>query len=660
MKKKHLLLFYLLSSITLGFSQSNPSLHPAEKFAEDKATPFPAEVATTSSMKPAWGKSSSFNTKAFRDTLYAQSFTNGLPTNYTISNANQNNFVWIWDTSYIPNRGMLSPSTPSINSTTANDGFMILPADFYNTPMNAAGALIMRTWFTSAKITIPSTSSVFIKYEQFLRFCCLYSELVLEISTDSVSWDTYDATRGLPMNDLNAPLTNPVEEVIFDVSSSLANQTQFWYRFKSTGNSHYYWMIDDVLFMEGPRQDITLREEVINFNTDNYIITPFYNQIPIAVFPPISFSGKMTQRGWSTNTNVTLDANVHLSGVGNQYSSSFNAGSLSQGQDTFATTGIPRFSPQNLGNYQVDLFASGDSVDQFPGNESAIFDFTVSDSVYARDDNNFDQGIGPADYLDSTFTNPGGTIVGDRFGMLYVVEPRNSAIVLPKSVSYKVSANPSNIGVQIVPKIWLFKEDSTSLNAAFVAEVATSTSSYTVTSSDTNTFLTLPLNTGSAITAGLDSGQYVVGWEVTALPSGTTFEVLNDNSTALLQSDVSNFLWLAHEPGWKWTADNPGIRLNISSIPVGLENTKLAENHFNWNVFPNPTNGQFKLELESSQKIKFRLKVKTILGQTIYHEQINTNGTFLKNMDFSGFDKGVYFLSLENENERITKKVLIK
>lgn len=653
MTKNYYLLFLFILGNLLGFSQS-----PVVKFSSNEGASFsnrsPSNILSTSTTK----KRRILNTKAFGDTLYTQNFSNGLPSNYTISNLGQSIAVWRWDTSYVNLRGMYSQSTPSINSSTATDGFMVLPSDFYNTPMGLA--IIMDTWFTSAKITIPSTPGVFIKYEQFLRFCCrVTNELVLEISTDSTNWDTYDASRGLIVNELNAPLTNPVEEVIFDVSTSLANQTQFWYRFRSTGNSHYFWMIDDVLFFEGPKQDIMLTEEALNFNVDNYTIHPFYKQIPLEVFPTLSFSGKMTNRGWVANTNVTFNAEVSLSGSGIVYSSSFNAGTLTQGQDTFVTTGMPRFASQSLGDFQVNLLAAGDSIDQFPGNETWNFDFSVTDSVYARDDNQFDNGIGPASYGNLTNTSAGGTTVGDRFGSLYIIEPRNSSIILPKSVTYRVSGNPSNIGVEIVPKIWLFNEDSASLTSAFVAEVASSNSPYTVTASDTNTFITLQLNTGSAATAGLDSGQYVVGWEVTTLPTGTSFEVLNDRSTALLQPSVSNFFWLGQEQVWRWSADNPGIRLNISSIPVGIEDHVLTENNFEFKIYPNPSNGQFRLEMKSPQEKGFTLTIRNILGQKNYNEIIQVNGSSIKDIDITTFDKGVYFLSLENESERFVKKIVL-
>lgn len=655
----YLLLPALVLGTTLSFAQNNVTKSNVQKFAGEEAIPRIIQVKDGPYIESA-GKSRSFNSKAFGDTLYSQDFDNGIPTGYVVSNANQNNAVWIWEDDFTSYQGLSTVGINTINSTTASNGFMLLPSDFYNSP-RPSPRITMDTWFTSPKITIPSTPGVFVRYQQFMVYCCTsLSELVLEISTDSISWDEYDASRGLPVNSLNVANATAVENVQFDVSASLANETEFWYRFRSSLNDLYFWMIDDVAFIEGPSQDIELSEEAMQFNVDNFAINPFYNQIPFGVFPPLPFSGVMTQNGWSTNTNVTLNADVTQTGFGLAYTTSINAGTLTQGQDSLVLTPTPRFVPQNFGDFQVSLLAAGDSIDQILGNETGSFTFSVGDSVYARDDNGFGGGVGPASYVSANLT-PGGTAVGDRFGTMYVIEPRNdSTTIIPKSVTFRVSEDVRNIGVEIVPKIWAFDEDSATIAQAFGAEVASSFFPYTVTASDTSSFLTIPLNTGTAVTSGLDSGQYVVGWEVTTLPTGTTFEVLNDGSSSLLQPAVSNFVWLGHDPGWGTTGDNPGIRLNIAPTPVGIEERVMNQTNFKFEIYPNPNGGQFKLDLESSSEVGFTMIVRNMLGQTVHSELISVNGSMIKDIDLSSNEKGVYFVSLENETERLVKKVVLK
>jgi hypothetical protein len=82
------------------------------------------------SVDPDFLKAAKFNSKAFGDTLYYQSFDS---TGWSIFNNNPNNFLWRWDTIY-PN-GQFSNPNNVITSTTASNGSMVLPADFYTTPV---------------------------------------------------------------------------------------------------------------------------------------------------------------------------------------------------------------------------------------------------------------------------------------------------------------------------------------------------------------------------------------------------------------------------------------------------------------------------------------------------------------------------------------------
>ena len=663
MKKNYLLLSLLTIGMSAGFAQNIISNDVQKRFIGEEVAPRLLSDQEATFLEN-YKKGPKFNTKAFGDTLYYQDFANGLPAGYRVVNANQNNAVWRWDTSYIPFRGGFSATTPTITSSTAGNGFMMLPADFYNTPLPSP-VIAMDTWLVSNAITIASTPGVFIRYQQFLRYCCsAANELVLELSTDSISWDAYDLTRGLTVNAANAPFAVGVSVEQFDVSASIANQTRFWYRVRSTANTHYYWMIDDIAFVEGPAHDIELSDAFMEFNWDNYGIAPLYHEVPYDLFTPLPFTSTIANNGWTTNTNVTFDVDVNLAGFGLAYSTANNIGSLAQGQDsTFVLTPNPRFVPMFAGDFQVNYLASGDSTDQVLGNETAIQSFSVYDTIFRRDDDVVGGGTGPSSYVRAN--SPGGTSVGDRFGVMYIVESRtgNGTTKIPTSVSFFVNTDVRNIGVEIVPKIWAFNEDSATLAGAFGAEVASSFFPYTVTASDTNTLLTIPLNTGSAVINGLDSGQYVVGWEVTTLPTGTSFIVYNDATTAQIQATVSAFVWMGHSPGWGWVAAEPVIRLNMANLPAAPLVTGIADQKVRGTIFevmPNPNNGLFKINLASEVSTNYTLFVRNMLGQTVYNETISVNSPTTKDIDLSSLKKGVYFVSLENENSKMVKKVIVK
>lgn len=69
-------------------------------------------------------------------------------------------------------------------------------------------------------------------------------------------------------------------------------------------------------------------------------------------------------------------------------------------------------------------------------------------------------------------------------------------------------------------------------------------------------------------------------------------------------------------------------------------------------VYPNPTNGQIKIEVEDLKHIT----ISNILGQTIYEG--NANGdTFEYN--FGKHDSGLYLIKIETANGMVAKKISV-
>ncbi|MEQ8625618.1 MAG: T9SS type A sorting domain-containing protein [Vicingaceae bacterium] len=656
MKKPFIFLVLLIPFFVNSYSQHN--INPIEPNQESGIVTNFKNTKIGKHLKP------NLNNKALGDTLHYEPF-DSLPSGYTIVNFAQNSFVWKWDT--LSRVNFPSTSIPRIRSTTGATGYMILPM--------TSGFSSADTYFESDKITINPKASVLLQYQIYIQTCCSGSDIIaIEVSTDSINWDSYDISFLT-----NTPNTDTSTAVTFEsinLSATLANQSDFWYRVYVSGPSAYFVMLDDFAFIEGPCNDLVLSNSYLEFNNTNYSYNPTYSQIPYDFFPALPFFANIKAEGGCDQTGVGFDIDVnHLNfsgggpGTGNVYTSLNNIGNLLSLSDTNVISGTPLFTPSVLGDFEVELKASSDSIDQVPSNNSDTWNFSVTDTVFAKDDNDFDGGVGPANYADGATGTPGGTTVGDRFGTMYILENNcsgNSTDNIPTSVTYYVSSNSKNIGVEITPKIWEYNEDSlvSGVNAAFGSEVASSFLGYTVTSSDTNSFLTLNFTTGPAMVNGLDSGQYIVGWEVTNLPTGKTFEVANDVSAALRQQPVTSFLYFGHatSAGWGWVDAYPVIRLNMGNLPGCLTSIikPNAPNPVHFAVSPNPSNGEFKLTITSEEQAIYNLNVRNMLGQLVYSTQVQVNGTKIERMNLSNLDKGVYFVTLENDSEKLLKKVVLK
>lgn len=666
---KKIYLFTLLSLITAGISaqqvmnsQIPPPLDNIEK--EDVISDLEADYY---SKKP-------INNKAFGDTLYYQQFTGGLPIGWSIVNNNPNNFLWEWDTIY--KQGQFSTTRTEIKSTTAANGFMSLPVDFYNTPTPRTGRVAMDTYFESDTIFITPKPSVWVSYQQYMRYCCNSSNrMVLQVSTDDfVTFTEFDAKDGLPVNAGNTTNTVGGQTNIINISTAVANSPQFKVRFYANGIGRYFWMIDDFAVVEGVENDMELRSPYLEFNFD-YAYNPFYGQIPYDLFTPLPLSGFVYNNGSNNLTGVRIEGDIFNTatpggpGIGLVYSTSSTPLPLQSGvtRDTadYVVTNNPRFVPTVLGEFRVDMTATSDSVDGNLGNENYSQTFTTSDTIFARDDNGYGGGTGPGSYVRAGQT--GGTVVGDRFGTMYVVESRSGnggSTKIPTSITFAVSNDPLNIGVEIIPKIWSYNEDSLftatgSIASAFAGgEVASTFIPYTILPTDTNSLLTIPLDNGTAVFNGLDSGQYVVGWEVTNTNGGNSFEVQADASSGQFQDNVTCFIDLAHSPGWGWVDVNPVIRLNLANLTVGFNDATNSSTEFS--IAPNPNNGLFTMTVTSKETVTYNVNVRNMLGQQVYTDIIAVNGTVTEQMDLTQFEKGVYFISLENGAEKILKKVVVQ
>lgn len=76
-----------------------------------------------------------------------------------------------------------------------------------------------------------------------------------------------------------------------------------------------------------------------------------------------------------------------------------------------------------------------------------------------------------------------------------------------------------------------------------------------------------------------------------------------------------------------------------------------------FDLFPNPSSGNFKLEFFNSPAAEIELTIQSSLGETIYSRSENTS-TELK-LDLSSSPNGIYFVTVKTNDIRITKKAVL-
>ena len=95
--------------------------------------------------------------------------------------------------------------------------------------------------------------------------------------------------------------------------------------------------------------------------------------------------------------------------------------------------------------------------------------------------------------------------------------------------------------------------------------------------------------------------------------------------------------------------------------PTKINNTETSQNN-SINVYPNPNEGSFTLNVNFTKKIgTATIEIYEVSGKQVYKEDIFCNSELLiRRLDLPKFPAGVYVLSIRNSSQIITTNCIIK
>ena len=78
-------------------------------------------------------------------------------------------------------------------------------------------------------------------------------------------------------------------------------------------------------------------------------------------------------------------------------------------------------------------------------------------------------------------------------------------------------------------------------------------------------------------------------------------------------------------------------------------------------VYPNPSNGLIHLNISASQFSNAEVKVVDAIGKEVYSQSgLNISGTFSTTIDLTTHPQGIYFVVVNGDEQRVTKKVFVR
>lgn len=93
------------------------------------------------------------------------------------------------------------------------------------------------------------------------------------------------------------------------------------------------------------------------------------------------------------------------------------------------------------------------------------------------------------------------------------------------------------------------------------------------------------------------------------------------------------------------------------SVITGIDN---PDGIVSMNIFPNPSNGLFTIEMNASKAGNFNIDIINIQGQVVYSKQINQDGFYKDQIDLSNEARGIYYIRINDSNDMKVSKIMIQ
>ena len=178
-----------------------------------------------------------------------------------------------------------------------------------------------------------------------------------------------------------------------------------------------------------------------------------------------------------------------------------------------------------------------------------------------------------------------------------------------------------------------------------------------------------PADTGTACPNYLFITQIAQLNQIIPYPSDS---ICNDTATLTAINFASSYAWSTGDTTMSINVTNPGIYTVTTTDALGCQSTTsdtvvvyclgVEENDLlnAIDIYPNPSDGNIKLSWNASGTQKMQLSITNDIGAIIYSENFLMNSSSEKQIDLSGYPAGIYFVSLQNGNGKIVKKIIVE
>lgn len=645
--------------------------------------------------------------------IWSENFANGIPADWTNQGYDQDangnlvpNPLADWEfrgpnttpDNTVGSRGAYASGTGVISSKTPAN-FVIFDSDYLDNngdPQQAGqGASPAPHVGTLITDTIDLTGHPFVElsFNSYAR--PFQADFEIAFSTDGgQTWpDTIQVLEDLAVN-----ISSPVNDIVTaNVTNQIGGQANVMISFifdgtvcNTNGCGYYYWMIDDIQLNDLPdhefryanildsQGDIAVREKRINmYNPNSTNWHPTYGIVPAEEVVPMEFAINSFNYGSATQTNVRLEVEIQQNGATLATLTSPAIDSVKNG-DTLVmpdlTTTTSWTPPSTPGLYDIIWRMVSDSIGTGPNAAVAPVNDTMTFEVTDVTSGNYEYGIDWGTVDNYFGTNSGVLSVGVAYDFPDA-SADTSGYVFIEGINAQLSSLTDTAGTITVeiydtagftyggsspgPQGQIFVK-------AFPMDASIPGTYYhfdltTLREDGGRDPLVLPAgNAYYFVLSFITSG----GSDPIRIANNATIENTGELDPFTGDNPHRSVIFLSSQGGWyaqftnSTSVMNPIMRVEMFDVNIiDVEEVLARQNAVQ--VYPNPTKGQVKIELNQSGETTIDLV--SITGQTVYSETVQAgNETLVLQRDFSNLPKGVYLMNVSNGSYSSTKKLTIE
>lgn len=642
---KHFTLFSIFLVLALGLQAQNAKINHADQLPSkvDQSVNYSKDVIQS----PFKGAGDIFWEEQFDWGDSTSGIGWFLPEGWSLEDPSDLGYNWHWANDTLTGFYTIEPP---FNSTSSENGFLALNLDGYNSDIaNYADYIAVNNSIIGPVIDCSAVSSVLVRIEQRFRYWSS-SIMLFEVTNDGgIHWAEFDMEMGTLSNEVVAGLGAKEKfDLYINITEVAAGMPEVQFKITWREARLYYWMIDDIVFMEGWDTDLQMLYYEADY--DNGIDDPegFFYQVPKTQLSGYNFYSVVRNFGnleqWGTNMNVKVMKNNQI--IWDQSTEGYVSYPLVV--DTLVLD--EQFMPEEYGHYQIDFAITSENPDELPDDNYASIPFHVTDSVFSRADTTREVNFSTWGWY--TFDHE-----GDYMGTWYTLKQDEeinsiSAYISYADIEYSIRLVLFGYDVELDEVYELLTSDLVPIDSTILK----------------NHWVTLPLEKdgeGEFLEAGL---SYMVAIYFT---SPMTYEEAYDSRRYGVGSDRSTFYpsgrcWFYWSDDDTWNESGNDlfmIKMNFNNdgnIIDGIPDINQTLNALEQN-YPNPFNDKTSVSFVLVYAQDLELIITDVTGKIINQRQLGTfqSGENEISLDGSMLQSGTYFYTLKGTNYQQTRKMTV-